>query len=284
MKALLALIHEPKSSRGFIEYSVNLARELSLNLQLIYVENPNIPPMGTPNLPAEAMAELQRNLEQSVKETEIILKRYVKELMNLISGEMIVDVTAEVNSEKIVLQQMIGEGHGQLLVLESPDKHSSWSENLITNEIIRSVECPVWIVPREAEYYTPAEIVYATDYKSQDINTLVRLVNLLGKLSPTITALHITDDEGFESKIKETGFQKMIQNNTGYQKINVNALLEAGQDISKLINEFAIATEADLIVILKENRSFLERIFKASPEKKIIKHARIPVLVFHEKE
>jgi nucleotide-binding universal stress UspA family protein len=230
------------------------------------------------------MAELQRNLEQSVKETEIILKRYVKELMNLISGEMIVDITAEVNSEKIVLQQMIGEGHGQLLVLESTDKHSSWSENLITNEIIRSVECPVWIVPREAEYCTPAEIVYATDYKSQDISTLIRLVDMLGRFSPTITALHITDDAGFESKIKETGFQKMLQNNIGYQKINVNALLEAGQDISKLINDFAIASETDLIVILKENRSFLERIFKASPEKKIIKHACIPVLVFHEKE
>ncbi|MEA3478617.1 MAG: universal stress protein [Bacteroidota bacterium] len=284
MKTLLVLIHEPKSSRGLIKYSVNLARELSLNLQLIYVENPKLPAMGTPNLSAKAMEQLQRNLEQSVKETEIILTRYVKEFMNLISGEMIIDITAEVNSEIKVLEKLIGEGHGKLLVLESTDKHSSWSDNLITNEIISSVECPVWIVPGGAEYYTPEEIVYATDYKSQDINTLVRLVDMLGKFSPTITALHITDDAGFESKIKETGFQKMLQNNTGYQKINLNALLEAGQDISKLINDFAIATEADLIVILKENRSFLERIFKASPGKKIIKHASIPVLVFHEKE
>jgi nucleotide-binding universal stress UspA family protein len=240
--------------------------------------------MGTPHLPARAMVELQRSLEQNVQEAETLLNSYVKELMNLISGEMIVDVTTEVNSEITILQQMIGEGHGQMLVLESTDKHSSWSENLVTNEIIRRVECPVWIVPRELNYRTPAEIVYATDYKSQDIDTLVRLVGMLGKFSPTITALHITDDAGFESKIKEKGFQKMLQNNTGYKKININALLEAGQDISKLINDFAIASDAELIVILKENQSFLERIFKASPEKKIIKYARIPVLVFHEQQ
>lgn len=284
MKRLLALIHEPKSSRGFIEYTVNLARELSLNLQLLYVENPNIPLMGTPNLTSNAMEQLQRSLEQNVKEAENVLKRYINELMNLISGEMIVYVTTEINSEKEVLQQIIGEGHVQMLVLESPDKHSSWNENLMTNETIRSAECPVWIVPRESNYRSPAEIIYATDYKSQDIDTLVRLVGMLGKFSPTITALHITDDKGFELKIKEAGFQKMIQNNTGYQKINVNALQEVGQDISQLFNDFAIALEADLIVILKENRSFLERIFKASPGKKIIKHASIPVLVFHEKE
>jgi nucleotide-binding universal stress UspA family protein len=51
-----------------------------------------------------------------------------------------------------------------------------------------------------------------------------------------------------------------------------------------LINDYSSDIDANLVVMLKENRHFLERLFKPSSTKKLIKEAKLPVLVFHEKE
>jgi nucleotide-binding universal stress UspA family protein len=58
----------------------------------------------------------------------------------------------------------------------------------------------------------------------------------------------------------------------------------SNNDTAELLNDYALLIKADLIVVLKENKSFFERIFKSDPAKKIIKKSMLPVLVFHEKE
>ena len=73
----------------------------------------------------------------------------------------------------------------------------------------------------------------------------------------------------------------MLQSKTGYQKITVKSLLEKDdENAAQLINEYALNINADLIVILKENRNFLERILSPGSTKKILKEATLPVLVY----
>lgn len=65
----------------------------------------------------------------------------------------------------------------------------------------------------------------------------------------------------------------------------VKSIIDRGdKSFGEYINDTAVDIQADLIVLLKENRSFLEKIFKASSTAKIIKKARLPLLVFHENE
>ena len=76
----------------------------------------------------------------------------------------------------------------------------------------------------------------------------------------------------------------MIKEKTGYANITIRSYIEPdGHEIPDIINEAASEMNADLIVALKENRHFLDRIFKASSTRKIIEHAKLPVLVYHEK-
>jgi nucleotide-binding universal stress UspA family protein len=55
------------------------------------------------------------------------------------------------------------------------------------------------------------------------------------------------------------------------------------QDITEILNKEAAEINADLIVVLQENKNFLERIFEGSFTKELINQTQIPVLVFHEK-
>ncbi|RPI45020.1 MAG: hypothetical protein EHM46_02165 [Bacteroidetes bacterium] len=280
--ALLSIISKPEGSGGYISYSYHLARALSSDLHLVYVENPDNYPLGTPNTTGEATVHLHRQLEKSTEEAYRVISRQVEETIDRSVEDPAIDITTDIDSEKVVIRRMTGENDIQLLVLENQGMDGFWSGNVRTREIIRDAECPVWIVPPDPVFQEPDNIVYATDYTEHDVNTLVRLVQMLGSFSPTITALHITENVDFELKIKEAGFQKMLQADTGYGRINVNALTGNGGDTSRLINGYAVGIGANLLVVLKENRTFLERIFKSSETNRIVKHAAIPVLVFHE--
>ena len=125
------------------------------------------------------------------------------------------------------------------------------------------------------------KILYATDYNEADITTLKRLVALTKEFSPEITALHITDSKDFEEKTMQKGFKDIVAQETNYDKIHVKTEKESKSTEEK-INDIAIKIKADLIVLLKENKGFIEKIFTSSSTKKVIKKAKLPVLVYHE--
>jgi nucleotide-binding universal stress UspA family protein len=75
----------------------------------------------------------------------------------------------------------------------------------------------------------------------------------------------------------------MLETNTGYSNISLKTLREQnGHHIIELINSYASRTQTDLIVVLKENKNFLERIFHQSSSEKMVAESDKTILVFHE--
>ena len=64
MKTLLALINQPENSKNFIRYTIQLAKYISANLELISIQNPDIYPLGTPGSMGGAVVQVQENLER----------------------------------------------------------------------------------------------------------------------------------------------------------------------------------------------------------------------------
>jgi nucleotide-binding universal stress UspA family protein len=113
---------------------------------------------------------------------------------------------------------------------------------------------------------------------------LKKLIGLFPDTFPGITALHITDNIEFEEEVKKSGFVERLRTQTSYPKLKVKAIYQSNHDdLIELITDFASKNTANLIVVLKENESFFERIFKPSHTKKILKNTELPVLVYHEK-
>ena len=112
---------------------------------------------------------------------------------------------------------------------------------------------------------------------------LKSLIRLTSVYSPSVTALHVTDNKDFEERIKEVGFTETLQEKTGYKKLSVKSILETKhENVAELINDFAVGSKADLVVVFKENRTFFERILKADSTRKIIKETQLPVLVIKQ--
>lgn len=285
MKTLLAIIRDPQASDGFIRYLVDLARDLDTRVHLLYMENPAQYPLGAPDTTGVAVANLQKSLEVKVKEARKILNQHLQKMMPKIAGEVIVEVSARVGNEVILIDEMIEADEAHMLALEYKHMSGFWQRDTFVNDMMRNIKCPVWVVPENIEYKGLHHIVYATDYHEEDIPTLRRLVALTRSFSTQIEALHITDDIDFDEKVKKAGFQKMLETKTGYQQISLTTLRDQkGHDMTGLINSYASRTKTDLIAVLKENKNFLERIFHPSSSEKIVEESDITILVFHEQD
>jgi nucleotide-binding universal stress UspA family protein len=282
MKTLLLVINELDSSKGLLEYAIALSKDLRINIRIMYVENPAEYSLGTSGLSGASVAQTQHILDQKLKNGKEKLTEQVKALMPSIAGEIIVEVAAISGNENRLIREQIEAGRAQWVMIEEPESQGFWPGGTMAKEIVKDLSCPVWIIPKKAKYKSLNEIIYASDYQEEDIDTIKRLVEMTVPLTPQITALHFTDTVDFEERIKEAGFQKMLELRAGYSKIKVETLVDQdGDEMADLLNSYAIRKGADLMVVLKENRGFLERIFKPSSSEKIIEDSNLPVLVFH---
>jgi nucleotide-binding universal stress UspA family protein len=283
MKTLLTIIKEPEKSKDIIKYVLNLARDLDLNIHLLHTQNPEHYPIGGPGSLGTANVHIQENLESLTKEAKKTLTKHVNDITSGIKGDVHIEISAEIGSAKFIADQLISEKKANMIALEGFENDNFWAPDASNIDIIRHVKCPVWIIPHNINYHPYNEIIYATDYREADISTMKKLLALIRRFAPVITALHITDDIDFSEKVKKTGFLEIAKKNTDYNKINFKVLSDkSDDDIASTIDNYALRINANLIVVLKENKNFLDRIFKGSSTKKIIRHTHLPVLVYHE--
>jgi nucleotide-binding universal stress UspA family protein len=279
METLLAIIYEPKKAESFIGYVANLARDLHTNINILYVQEPVDYTLGQPPASSYALsAEAQkRNEEEAIK----ILTGFADNINARMEGALSVVCSTAIGEASTVVNAFVENKKAAMVILEGQEDKSFWSQPDINSKIINYAECPVWIIPCEADYRLFRKIVFVTDYKEADVAVLKNLVSFTFRLSPSIIALHITESVDFEEKIKKTGYSDIIHSKTGYQNISVKTMIEKkGENLAQLINDYAQDFRADLIVMLKENKPFFERIFSADSTKKVLKEAQMPVLIY----
>jgi nucleotide-binding universal stress UspA family protein len=277
---LLALVKEPDDSKEFVAYALHLAESLNINIHFLYVQDPATHPFGTPGLTGEASVQIQINLEKTAADAKNIIARHVEAYA---SGDVFAEISTETAIIRPVIEKLLAQDKVHMVLMEGSESDGFWTQNSTDMDIIRNIKCPAWVIPPKITYDPFKEILYATDYHEEDLLTLRKLIALTHRFSPNITALHITENYDFEVRIKKAGFQEMVKTKTAYDKVSVESLVDrTGEDIGQMINDYASLIDANLIVVLKENRPFFDRLFKSSSAKKIIQQAKIPVLVYHE--
>jgi len=285
MKTLLAIINEPRESIEFLRYVARMAIDLKALVKVLHVQPPTNYPLGFTASTEMPSMEAQRTIEKVAEDSRYALEKNIKDIIIELSNNAFAGSSSEIGSAALIADQLVSENKVDMIVLEGQQDESFWTQTSSNMDVIQKVECPVWIVPEGGVYKPFNEIVYATDYKKEDIENLKKLIRLFPDMLPNITALHITDSIEFDEEVKKSGFVERLLAQTAYPQLQVKAIYQSNHDdLIELINDYAVKNAANLIVVLKENESFFERIFKPSHTKKILKSTELPVLVFQEKK
>jgi nucleotide-binding universal stress UspA family protein len=145
-----------------------------------------------------------------------------------------------------------------------------------TLKIIDKINCPVMVVPANAEYCKVGKITFAYDNKKiKNPDNLNVLVDYVKNFHSKLEILNINSEDGvsqhnislLEEKLKGTDYHyTSIQND----------------NISEGILNYLKGKSTDILVALKRDHNFMEKVFRYSITRKLVLHSELPLLVLHE--
>ncbi|WP_422079527.1 universal stress protein [Ulvibacterium sp.] len=142
--------------------------------------------------------------------------------------------------------------------------------------VIKKATCPVILVPSSFEYEKPKEILFPTDYEvDYQQEHLQELVDIAREHMSRIEVLHVS--QGLDLNEEQLTHKKKL-----------NAILTdvahlfhdlPQQQIITAINNFQLKMRKNLLVMIQNKHTFLERLFIEPIIKKIGFHVTIPFMV-----
>lgn len=271
MKHLLVPLDLTTQSKHALFYSLHLAKDMKLKVLVIYVSNvynymlPTAAVGATPQYEPVEAADVRTE-----KEALEHIKQLKEEIAEHFEGGPEIDFLVKHGSQVSIVKDV--ERHKDIAMLVLPAwEEEGFVERLLGNDdfktLIRTTN-PALIIPEKAEYKTPEHLLYATDYKYEDVAGLKQLTQIAEIFGAHITALHVTEDMELKARFETEGFKDLVADKVDYKKID--HALTMGHDVVNNVEGFAERVKADWIVLMRENQTFWQRILRHSPLRRMI--------------
>jgi len=144
-----------------------------------------------------------------------------------------------------------------------------------TVHVIKKAKCPVIAVPPKFEYEAPKEILFPTDfeieYKKEKLEVLLTIAE---KYQSRINIMHVRTglDLTNTQKKNKKQLEELLDNRSLFHDIPDNTITDA-------VNEFQLKQRVNLLVMVQNKHTFLERLFIEPVIKKIGFHITVPFMV-----
>lgn len=165
------------------------------------------------------------------------------------------------------------------LVVMGTNGNSGLDKKLLgsnTANAIGTLDVPVLSIPHDAIFDGINSIAFTTLFTAQDKVTLEKILKIAKGFDATVKCVHVaTAKDKVEASIIESW-------KANYKDENIKFYIVDSNDVEKSVFEFLDTENIDLLVSVKRNRSFFEKLFTSSMTKKLSYHNYVPVLAFHE--
>lgn len=275
MKRIILPTDFSENAYNSIRYALQLFKDTECAFYLLHTYTPAIYQaeyvLHSPGQIGLGDVYLEDSLAQLNKLLETIEKEFNNSkhvFMPHASFNLLVDeITEIIKKEKIDLVVMGTQGAtgAKEIFLGSQTVH-----------VIKKATCPVMAIPSNFEYEPPKDILFPTDFEvDYQKKQLQELVEIAKNHKATIQVLHISKGYGLE--------HHQLDN-----RRNLYSLLETtthlfhdmpNQGVIDGINTFQTDKKMDMLVMIQNKHTFLERLFIEPVIKKIGFHVSIPFMV-----
>ncbi|WP_375561039.1 universal stress protein [Bernardetia sp. OM2101] len=150
----------------------------------------------------------------------------------------------------------------------------------VAAKVIKDASCPVVIVPEESLKGTYERIVYATSLIADDKGVLNYLKGLATDFKAKLECIHIEKDAETNAKFQAFGRNYTeISADNNYVSFKTIPKQEEGDQVEDVLLEYIKENPLTLLVMLRRERDFVQRLFGHSVTKKMAYHAESPLLI-----
>lgn len=155
-------------------------------------------------------------------------------------------------------------------------------ENLLLGsnafDVIKHVQLPILAIPRTAKIQKPEKMVFATDLKTIDQDVARPLFDLVSAFESELLFVNVMDNEyinRLEAEEKIADF---------FPGVRLSFFFLDDKDVCNSVCTFTEEQQGDMVVLVRHNYSFFERVFHPSITKKMVLHPQFPMFVIHAQE
>jgi nucleotide-binding universal stress UspA family protein len=160
-------------------------------------------------------------------------------------------------------------------------KHSMVDKLLgtVSAEVLNSAPCPVILVPHSYKFKDIDNVVFATNLNHGDPYELWRATELIKPHVAVVRCVYVESEKHkADEKELEIFAKYMVENSPSIQTIfNV----EKGDNIEKVLSEYADTYDAELIIMHRSKKSIWSKIFGVRHTKWISNWINVPLLVIN---
>ncbi len=275
MKRIILPTDFSKNAYNALKYAVNLFKDQEITFILLHTYMPpvyqaeyilgNPAQIGLGDIYGESskknLVKLKNKIEKAFKNPKH--RFIVHTAYNMLINEMLETIEGE-KADMVIMGTKGATGAKEIFL------------GSYTVSMIKRAPCPVIAVPSNFEYEAPKEILFPTDYEiNYQRQQLIELIELANDHKSSIEVVHVSTGYPLsESQAINKKKLESILSGTTYLCHDL-----PNQSVLDGINNFQMKKRMNLLVMIQNKHTFLERLFIEPVIKKIGFHVTIPFMV-----
>lgn len=254
-------------------------------LELALVANAACTLVHAYKMPYDFAAQMENRVVAIKKNAEEKLGKLVHHFKNDSRySSLQIDHKVEEGSPESVATELAEETGTDLIIL-GLSRHSKMETFMDGNtgvEVIERSRIPVLAIPLQARYSAPKEIIYAAEYREEDLQNLDELSQWAKLFSARLRVIHIQEGSTKEEKLRFRGISEEVTDRLAYPYIT-QELIKA-DDVEEGIMKATSSQEGIILAMAHYHKSLLKDIFGRSHTKAIAMETMVPLMIFFERE
>jgi len=280
MKKILIPTDFSSNAEDAFRYALNFLRGQPCEIQILHVVRPVM--VDTPDSAMINARATDIVVKQSHKNLET-LKYFSEDPSNALDAST-VNLTTKVNigiaADEII--KHASDTKADLIIMGTQGSDHSKVEKLfgtVSTKVISSAPCPVILVPSDYKFKTIDNVVFSTNLDTGDPYELNRALGYLEAFTPLVRVFYAKSPFEQNSETQIEAFAKYMVDHSPA----IRTLFEADvtKEIETSINNHALRHEAELIIMHKSKKGFLDRFLKGSHTKKMVDQLITPLMVLN---
>jgi nucleotide-binding universal stress UspA family protein len=277
MKTILFPTDFSKTAIHASRYAAMLADIYEARIILLNVDY--IPMVPANHHSQEAQKAVIASLEKAHKDLETFKNQFIEDT-KLSSDRVLHQVIYGYPADKIVQEAKYL--NADMIVMGTKGASNFVDKWLGTNaqKVMKEANCPVWIIPMKAKIKHPKKIMYAADFKEDEILATQKIVQLTEPLQAFCKVIHVHDI--FETTEQSAVKEQVKSINKEFGEDNIFARNLNRTDIIEGLEVYMESFKPDILALAVHEKSFLERFFDESVTRHFVHGSQVPLLTFRK--
>jgi nucleotide-binding universal stress UspA family protein len=147
--------------------------------------------------------------------------------------------------------------------------------------VMKKTECPVWIIPHDANVTYPQKFLYAADLQEDEIMATQKVMEFATPLQAFCKVIHIDDyfEVGINHEVKEK-IDELKEEFKDDDNVFVRNIRR--DDIIEGLETYIKSYKPDVLALAVREKSLLSKIFAESVTNHFVFEANLPLLIFRK--